>query len=472
MIYSVVSVSSKTSVVEINYTTDNNHSSTTATKSYNNNNNFNINGNNINNHKSSSSSSCTMKNKKMMTSSRDYYHIYNKNLLRYHLQWRPIRAIIEQYYNRNDLIISENEPERVVFSEDIQMFLYKLKKKETNHHDNNTNCRRFNCNLCYHYNEIDRIINQRLVIRILESLGLNLHYSQYSHNQSQRLCSFYTNSSDDINNSIDQELLNIIMNTATSNNSIYRNDDDDDNDDHRRNSNNSSNSLHQILLTRSNDMICLLSQKLLYNSMMSIKCKIDSELDFIIYLLYDIILCDMNSNNNVGSSCSNIGKGSGIDDDNGSNDDMKCLSNDFIIELRCLLIYLLTVKYKLDIHVLNTSSSSSSSYINNNDYNNNYNIVHDNMMIIEMTKRLQLRCRQLIEQTIPKRMETSNIKSSSSNSSDSGNTNNANNEHAKISSIGNLYVWCSYIEVEITLGNFDDAMKVLTKLLINLIIYN
>ena len=306
-------------------------------------------------------------------------------------------------------------------------------------------------------------MNQRLVIRILEALGLNLHYSQYSHNQSQRLCSFYSNCSDDINNSIDQELLNIIMNTTstTSNNGINRNDDNDNDNDHRRNSNNSSNSLHQILLIRSNDVICMLSQKLLNNSMMSIKCKIDSELDFIIYLLYDIILCDMNCINNISGSCSNNGKD---DDDNRSYNDMKCLSHDFIIELRCLLIYLLTVKYKLDIHVLNTSSSSSSDHNNenNNDYNHSRtcNIVHDNMIMIEMTKRLQLRCRQLIEQTISKPMETSNIRSSSSYNSSNSSDNKINNAHVETPSIGNLYVWCSYIEVEITLGNFDDAMKV------------
>ena len=384
--------------------------------------------------------------------------LFNNYILRHHLQWRPIRAINDIY--KNDIIISEVEPDRVVLSDDIKLFLFKMKRIDndivrsrwdvgsSNSNNNSTVSNRKG------YSDVNKMMNQRLVIRLLESMGIYLHHNQCSHSQSQRLRSNYD--SDEINTYCDQQVYEIMMTSScgagrsSSSNSTTTN--------NNNNYNNSastilSSDLYQSLLMKSNDEVCMFSQKLLTSHIISIRGKVNSELDFIIHLLYDIILNNNRSKDRSiysGDGSSNCGDGIS----SGSNDSAQCLSEGFKTELQCLLMHLLSVKYKLDMHTLllsfrhsnnaggndSGSRSSKSGNKSSDDSSNDHKVV-----IKKMTQHLQWRCRQLIEQTIPKYNDSSNNSNSNSNNSPK---------------IGNLFLWSRYIEIELMTGNFFDAMKV------------
>jgi len=348
---------------------------------------------------------------------------YRSNVYAKYTQYRPLRAAA-----CIDSASVEQQPERVVFGSDIESALFKA--------DYTTSSSIIDA-------PMRQKLKQSLVVCVLQALGVELTHSTCSHGLFSRSCEL---NKQDICSvlSVDEALFydNITSccgttptTTSINNLSAFHSTETTLNDQ-------SVPCYVSHLLTIGDAAlpVCAVPTHLVKKHMLCAKLGLDSELNFIIRIIADILSVDAQA--------------ADIDITNGNSRD-KTLSAAFATQLQCVLIRLLTIRCHVELNLLNTPSATTAtttaSVVANADPTattsaaSSSSIADTQLSSDRIISVWRSQCRDLLATSI---------------SSPTTITSTTSIGEMSIPAVGHLALWAEYLQCETFLGQNVEAVKV------------
>lgn len=304
---------------------------------------------------------------------------WKSNVYSKYTQYRPLRAAAFV-----DSASVEQQPERVIFSSDISSALFRAE---------------YSTDSSIIDVQMRQKLKQSLVVRVLQAFGVVFLHNTCSHSLFSRSCELHIQDINHVLNVDEAMLYNSITNASstitTPTNSLA----------------NPVSCYVLHLLSAGNAMlmpVCTVPVRIVKAHLLCAKLGLDSELNFIIRIIADILHTSTNDTNTS----------DGI------------LSAGFVAQLRCVLLRLLTIRCHAELYKSNSVSAS--------------NTISDTDKSTEAIAQWRTQCRSLLETSICTTAATQD-----------------NTQYSTFTPlVGELSLWAEYLQCEVMLGQTTEALKV------------